>query len=949
MCAKTLTAVAQRQLTNKDVKIEFIFTINNIDYSSYLINWNVSHSTDFGSAIATFTLNNDSGLFGESGANKINIGDVVSFTEKYGGDTEIYKRFYGFVNQRTINKSSSDRNITFVCLDYISRLQFLEIDLEIEGTKVEVTNETLTPNYLETPNDSLAQLFDFANNALADNPRPNIIIKNKNTNAEDPQFDGYNLLYDAGQLKLGYPLNAKYNYDLIVSSYYFYTQALYVEDILETILKEVDGYCYSSDTEVLTENGWMLLKDIVDNKLKIKIATLNPEKDLVEYHYPTDYIKQMYSGIMLHQEGKRIDFKVTPNHTVWAKQISSWTNYDYQFYKASELPQHIIYRKDFPYKAEELEYFILPEYNHSFSKIDYRSGEECIYNINKPELKIKMDGWLRFFGIWIAEGWVNKDYESGNYSIVKISQSPTWKQEIMNKWMEDCGFTYTYNEKAKEFTINSVQLAQYLKQFGKSHDKFIPRELLNSLSKRQLEILLEALMLGDGKITQTTRSYCTVSKQLADDVQELALKCGYSPNLFFVDNVIFNITLATRKESMPNQGRDNRNLELYDDFVYCLTVPNHLLYVRRNGKGCWCGNSKYLFDETTVTDFVNNHLIDTFLNIEGTTTDYLTPNVTSSTIAIKTNLTSAVSEGATSINVVSTAGFATSGQGSINGDIFTWTGKTLTTLTGIPSTGSYALKSKPNGSYVKYETSYAAGTVWYLSYNNLQTDLVAGNFTIPGGTFSYLDKRYGRIILTAPISISTTVTSNVDYSFKTLQATGIELNKISFPSRSFNNRFEAIKQLFSYLAPNYVIRTQGDNKIWASYLTQKTNADYTLELVEDINYIEDTDLCTRVLFYTNNKNPTNLMFNDGVDFITTGEDYTAYATNSELVQLRDEGNYYIYGLGLGTVGQITANSIKPIIYLNSVPIDNTSHIIPGQAVTLETTTRTDAAITTGGK
>ena len=35
--------------------------------------------------------------------------------------------------------------------------------------------------------------------------------------------------------------------------------------------------------------------------------------------------------------------------------------------------------------------------------------------------------------------------------------------------------------------------------------------------------------------------------------------------------------------------------ENYNDMVYCVTVPNHIIYVRRNGKGVWCGNSLRLY------------------------------------------------------------------------------------------------------------------------------------------------------------------------------------------------------------------------------------------------------------------------------------------------------------------------------------------------------------------
>ena len=35
----------------------------------------------------------------------------------------------------------------------------------------------------------------------------------------------------------------------------------------------------------------------------------------------------------------------------------------------------------------------------------------------------------------------------------------------------------------------------------------------------------------------------------------------------------------------------------YDGSVYCATVKNHIMYVRRNGKACWCGNTAMLWSQ----------------------------------------------------------------------------------------------------------------------------------------------------------------------------------------------------------------------------------------------------------------------------------------------------------------------------------------------------------------
>ena len=238
---KALTPYITRLLTNKDIKIKVRFYINSVDLSDYLISSQIENNKEFGSASATFTLNNDKGIFGEGGSQKIEVGDIVDYREYFEGDAMEWKKFYGNVNQRSITKSADTRSITLVCLDYISTLQFLDIDLEIEAEKVEITEEVLTPNYLDAPNDNLAQIFDFANDALADNPIPILQIRNKDTTAIDPLYDGFEILYADGQLKLGFPLNAKVNYDLVAVSYWAYTKGKYVEDIIETILITADG------------------------------------------------------------------------------------------------------------------------------------------------------------------------------------------------------------------------------------------------------------------------------------------------------------------------------------------------------------------------------------------------------------------------------------------------------------------------------------------------------------------------------------------------------------------------------------------------------------------------------------------------------------------------------------------------------------------------------------
>lgn len=605
--AKTLTQAIQNQITAKDIKSNFVFTVGGNDYTDYLLSYNLSYDTKYGSASAIFTLNNDGGIFGASGANAINVGDIVSLIEKYTGDSTEFNSFYGKVEQRSISKNETSRIMTITCLDYISMLQQWDIDKHIEGTKVEVTNETLTPNYLSSPNDMYAQVFDFANNSLAQNPGIILMVRDRYHETDDPQFDGYDIHYDTGQVKFGSPLNALDNYDVIAKSYYFYTEGVYGEDVLEQLITEPNGY-----------------------------------------------------------------------------------------------------------------------------------GE-------------------------------------------------------------------------------------------------------------------------------------------------------------------------------------------------------------------------YIFGESSATAVIDNHLTTTFQDEEGGYLDFLTPNLTSSTITIKHQLAQAYDpDGATPtvLYLESVEGLPASGSGSLNGDAFTWTNinESENKLEGIPTSGSYALSSHPIEGIVSYEYSYPAGQVWYLKYSNVRDNLTASNFTIPvGASFRYFDSRMGRIILSGPLSTSATVRCDYNYRFKTLQTCGIEINGIDFRSREVKNRYDAISKLKEYLPPNYVIRTQGDNKIWASLMSQKTTADYDLELVKNYNYLEDEDLYTRVLLYGNNKNPTNLMYDDSVTFLTTGQSYKGYTSQSDLSYVKSEDGWHIFESGITDAGYIRPDDYPPIVYIDGIAIDNQLHQMIRQPMKVVLTTRTETTTTSGGK
>ena len=213
---KILSEFVENSIANKQIFVKHILKVGGTDYSSYLKTAQTSFSKDFGSASAQFVLRNPDDIFGPGGDAEFHVGDLVEYFQQYEGDTEIFRKFYGVIEGKPRVIDAATRDINIVCLDYISVLKNTDIVLDLEGNKVKIENEILEPIYFTATGDEMfAQVFNFANDAIAHDPPVVLSIRDKSLKTEDLQFDGMQILYEVGQVKLGAPLNARDNYDLV--------------------------------------------------------------------------------------------------------------------------------------------------------------------------------------------------------------------------------------------------------------------------------------------------------------------------------------------------------------------------------------------------------------------------------------------------------------------------------------------------------------------------------------------------------------------------------------------------------------------------------------------------------------------------------------------------------------------------------------------------------------
>jgi hypothetical protein len=354
---------------------------------------------------------------------------------------------------------------------------------------------------------------------------------------------------------------------------------------------DVNRSCYSEDTETLTENGWKFYWEINQGE---KIATFNPENEKIEFHVPSAAYIYPYEGKMVHFTTRGgVDVMVTPEHDMWVKdQPRDRITKPWKKIKAGELAARdttapFTFRGGAGWDGDEVETFEIPAIER-FSR-----GAQLQIARN-----VAMDDWLEFLGYVISEGCIfqpaaGSTYE-GRYKVM-LSQSELRNPEKVAK-IEAClsrlpikwASYVDQTDRVRRWQVSDKALWTWLRANvgGKSATKFIPAFVKN-LSMRQQQIALDALMLGDGSIGPNWHMYYTSSDQLADDVQEMALKLGYRASRRYSRGGKVNVVSLippSRANDHVLQAKTNIELVDYEGVVYCFNVPNHLFVTRRNGK-----------------------------------------------------------------------------------------------------------------------------------------------------------------------------------------------------------------------------------------------------------------------------------------------------------------------------------------------------------------------------
>mgnify|MGYP001386603530 FL=1 len=313
-----------------------------------------------------------------------------------------------------------------------------------------------------------------------------------------------------------------------------------------------DDFCLSLDTEILTDKGFITYDKMTSDTL---VASVVDGK--IVYRKPTKIIHKDYCGKMYEFKSKDLALKVTENHKMLVKHRNSGCYKDMLSQSLFAMPNEQRYNT--------LQIPVAPIQD----KADYPISDELI----------KQCGWF------ITEGWINFDkrYNSKRYCFGQSIKSLKYSEiQAMVKKLGLNPYIYTRKDGLTYWVYHKKDNALFDSLLADGIHR-IPRKWLNDFSLRQLRLLLDTLMYGDGTITRNT--YHTASYDLARDFQELAHKCGIKTSIR-KSGEMYNCYLM--------RGDCTRIKEVsvtdYNGKVWCVNVNNGYIVTRRNDKIAVTGN-----------------------------------------------------------------------------------------------------------------------------------------------------------------------------------------------------------------------------------------------------------------------------------------------------------------------------------------------------------------------
>lgn len=352
---------------------------------------------------------------------------------------------------------------------------------------------------------------------------------------------------------------------------------------------KVYGYCYDAATEILTRaRGWVNFADLAEGE---EVATRSDAGEF-EWQIPSRIVREDWDDEMIHFTSKSMDILVTPEHRMLVDTLPRALGGG----RNRAAGEVVITADDYA------------RHGNSMVKIPALSwwsgqevGDRLFSKVHCQPLGMTGDDYCALMGAFLAQGNMRSQ---GGIEVSQRRDGPGFG--LYQALFERLGGGHN----GRAFTLPRRAITDHFRSFGLSHEKFIPDEVMNA-TPRQLKIFWDHYVGGhhsprpnaSGRGSQPDKAerITTASRSMADQFVEVAQKLGMSASIYvrkgrptsFLGGQYMSecrdAYVVSCRYSPANGVKAKRTH--YTGKIYCVTVPNGIVYVRRNGKPAWSGNS----------------------------------------------------------------------------------------------------------------------------------------------------------------------------------------------------------------------------------------------------------------------------------------------------------------------------------------------------------------------
>lgn len=321
--------------------------------------------------------------------------------------------------------------------------------------------------------------------------------------------------------------------------------------------------CYSSDTQVLTNEGWKYFYEL--NKTE-KVLQWDKDNDKLSWIKPLNYFEYNIDDELILLQNRHTEQLITKNHKVVCDIKKDHKQYHnkYDYIEAQK-----ILKSDF---------VKLPLASYYYGSLHYK--------------------YAYIIGWFLTDAWIHKDGKAVCFSQSKKDKLVKLKNELerlkekgLCKYSEYIRKNKKENQQEEHSFYVTGKIANYL--INEFPNREFKEEFIE-LDKESKDKLLEGLIDGDGSSRENSYSHTFWSKKdfRNNILSAMLTTMGYRNYISYSEGhkgVVFN----TKHQTTEIQYKHKKENVKYSGKVYCLQTETGAFVVRRKGKPFISGNSGF--------------------------------------------------------------------------------------------------------------------------------------------------------------------------------------------------------------------------------------------------------------------------------------------------------------------------------------------------------------------